>query len=174
MKVITAQISLLAICILTWFCTHGCHNDFRNFSLLLEEEKNVIAILGEADPKCGPMVLNYICMIYGINSTIEELARLAATDETGTSMHGLAQAAEDKGLKTLALTLNFKRLKGMPKPVIAFIGKNHYVVVKSVSETVITVISNQREIMINKRDFLNIWKGEVIEIRPDDGTDLYL
>ncbi|MDW8367135.1 MAG: cysteine peptidase family C39 domain-containing protein, partial [Abditibacteriales bacterium] len=52
---------------------------------------------------CGPAALLALCQRLGVKATKEELARLAGTDATGTTMAGLAQAAQAKGLTTEGL-----------------------------------------------------------------------
>ena len=166
------QMLLRVLLILGLLFITGCRKD--DFNLLLDDDEAIERILGKADPKCGPIALNYVCATYGVESTVEELARLADTDQAGTTMHKLAEAAGAKGLKTIGLQLSFKRLKRIPKPVIAFVGRDHYVVVKSITGRAINAISNGKEIQIKKSDFLRIWKGDVLEVRPEDGIALSL
>ena len=48
---------------------------------------------------------------FGINTTEEELANLAGTDESGTTMYGLAEAAKAKGLNAIGMKLSVDDLK---------------------------------------------------------------
>src|SRR5690606_18424056 len=60
---------------------------------------------------CGPATLATVLKNLGVNATQEELATLAGTDETGTTMYGLAQAAQSKGLIAKGLKLSVSQLK---------------------------------------------------------------
>ncbi len=55
---------------------------------------------------CGPAALAAVLNNLGINSTEQELAKLAGTDESGTTMYGLMQAAQEKGLKATGTKLS--------------------------------------------------------------------
>jgi predicted double-glycine peptidase len=79
----------------------------------------------------------------GVEASVEELMKLAGTDETGTTMAGLARAAEAKGMTATGYQVTFAGLRKIKLPVVAWVNRpiadlegkgggaagNHYVVV---------------------------------------------
>ena len=89
---------------------------------------------------CGPAALLSICEFYGIKTTEQAIATLAGTTPTGTSLHGLARAADSLGLKATGMELSLEELKGAKTPLIAHLNGGHFVVVVSVHKGELTVI----------------------------------
>ena len=98
---------------------------FRSFS----QHDAPNALIGAS--YCGPLALQVICMFYGIQSTVDELGSLAQTDITGTTVKNLCYAAQQKGLSTTMVKWSIEDLKASDSPVIAFVDKNHFLVVES-------------------------------------------
>jgi predicted double-glycine peptidase len=121
----------------------------------------------DEDANCGPIALKIVCQIYGVKTTVEELARLAQTDEEGTTMYGLFQAARAKGLRAAGTRLDFEDLKRIEKPVIVFLKKRkHYVVVMNVTEKgVIIKDKDGKYKMIKERRFKRLWDSQVLVVR---------
>ncbi|MCS6862729.1 MAG: cysteine peptidase family C39 domain-containing protein [Abditibacteriales bacterium] len=78
---------------------------------------------------CGPAALLALCQRLGVKATKEELARLAGTDATGTTMAGLAQAAQAKGLTTEGLWVDAVALQRTRLPALAWASGYHWVAV---------------------------------------------
>jgi hypothetical protein len=81
---------------------------------------------------CGPECLARVCEHYGIEAAPQELARLAGTTAEGTTMLGLAQAAETKGLQAKGMLLGWQELRDLPKPSIIWTPARHYLVLEGV------------------------------------------
>jgi ABC-type bacteriocin/lantibiotic exporter with double-glycine peptidase domain len=81
---------------------------------------------------CGPECLARVCEHYGIKTTPKEIARLAGTTAEGTTMLGLAQAAETKGLQAKGMLLGWQELRDLPKPSILWTPARHYLVLEDV------------------------------------------
>lgn len=117
---------------------------------------------------CGPQTLQIICELFGVKSTVEELARLAGTDETGTTMGGLYEAAEKKGLAPLGKKFAVQRLEKLKRPVIAFVRNNHFVVVESFIGGKLRIFDPPNlPYQITPREFTDIWEGYAIVFGPD-------
>jgi len=86
---------------------------------------------------CGPVALYKLLASRGISSTLDELAALAGTDDTGTTMLGLAEAAKAKGLGLVGVETN--DVHRLTPPFIAYVGDNHFVVVKRVADDMVYV-----------------------------------
>ncbi len=114
---------------------------------------------------CGPDALAIICKQLGEATTPEELARLASTDRTGTSLAGLAKAAKAKGLAAEGLQVNYEYLRKMPKPVLAWVGGNHYVVVTAASRDAVELNDPAKgRYALAVGPFERIWDGYVLAV----------
>ncbi|MEG3224097.1 MAG: hypothetical protein BME94_00880 [Methanobacteriales archaeon Met13] len=82
---------------------------------------------------CGPAALATVLNNMGINATEQELMNLAGTDENGTTMYGLAEAAKAKGLKAIGMKLSVDDLKPNYIVFITADGGPHYSVVKEIT-----------------------------------------
>jgi tetratricopeptide (TPR) repeat protein len=114
---------------------------------------------------CGPDALALLCNRLGEATTPEELARLASTDRTGTSLAGLAKAAKAKGLAAEGLQVNYEYLRKMPKPVLAWVGGNHYVVVTAASRDAVELNDPAKgRFALAVGPFERIWDGYVLAV----------
>ena len=85
-----------------------------------------------AQAMCGPECLARVLKHYGIEAAPREIARLAGTTAEGTTMLGLAQAAETKGLQAKGMLLGWQELREIPKPSILWTPARHYLVLEDV------------------------------------------
>jgi parallel beta-helix repeat protein len=87
---------------------------------------------------CGPAALATILKSMGIYTSEAELAQLAGTDETGTSLYGLKTAALAKGATTvIGARLTTNQLKTNYIVVLSIDGTNHFEVVQNITNTTI-------------------------------------
>jgi len=112
---------------------------------------------------CGPQTVQIICELFGVKSTVEELARLAGTDETGTTMGGLYEAAQKKSLYPLGKKFTIQKLEELKRPAIAFVKNNHYVVVESFIDDKLRILDPPNlPYQITPREFTDMWGGYAI------------
>lgn len=118
---------------------------------------------------CGPAALATALRNMGINVTEEELIGLSGTDENGTTMFGLIQAAKAKGLIAIGKKLTLNQLQ---KNYIVFImvdGSPHYSVIKQITnESVSLADPSLGNININISDFNEAFTGNTIIIKTND------
>lgn len=76
--------------------------------------------------RCGPIALYCVCKSYEVETTIDELSRLAGFDGRETSVAGLVAAAEAKGLKADALESSMAHLTTLGGPAIIDYPKGHF------------------------------------------------
>ena len=81
---------------------------------------------------CGPRALALVCQRLGVSVSLARLRQVAGTSEQGTSMAGLAKAAQAVGLKTEGVQVSREGLGNVPLPAIAWVNSRHYVAVWSV------------------------------------------
>ena len=122
-------------------------------------------VMQTTDYSCGPAALATVLQNMGINSTEEELKVLAGTDETGTSMHGLSEAAKAKGLSATGMKLSVDDLR--PNNIVHVIldGEGHYSVVREVTnESVYLADPSKGNIELSREKFSEIYSGNALVI----------
>lgn len=82
---------------------------------------------------CGATCLRMISRFYGKKIPIEVIRQKTQTGKGGTSMLGIAEAAESLGFKTLGVSLTMDQiLENAPLPCILHWEQNHFVVLYTV------------------------------------------
>ena len=145
-----------------------CSNPDRPYAKLEPPQTRKIPVHFQAAPNtCGPAALLSICEFYGIKTTEQEIATLAGTTPTGTSLHGLAQAADSLGLRAAGMELSLEELKGAKTPLIAHLNGGNFVVVVSVHKDQLTVIDPAKGVKsVTPVDFCRDWQGYVLLLEP--------
>jgi len=123
----------------------------------------------QPDPLCGPKSLLVICQKLGVNTTLEELAILSDFKEKpGTSMLGLYQAAQKKGLYAVGMKIGVDDLAKRQVPAIAHLWDNHFVVVEAtVGETLLVTDPPNNPRAVSKDEFQNLYSGFALLISKD-------
>ncbi len=86
---------------------------------------------------CGPAALATILKSLGIYTTEVEIAKLAGTDETGTSLYGLKTAAQNKGTTAIGARLTLDQLKTNYIVVLTINDVNYFEVVQNITNTTV-------------------------------------
>ena len=155
-------IGILSLCL-------GCQNSHENSSAKSKQTqvRKIPVHFQSAPNTCGPAALLSICEFYGIETTEQAIVTLAETTPTGTSLYGLAQAADSLGLKATGMELSLEELKGAKKPLIAHLNGGHFVVVVSVHKGQLTVIDPAKGVKsVAPVDFRRNWQGYVLLLEP--------
>jgi tetratricopeptide (TPR) repeat protein len=115
---------------------------------------------------CGPAALLAVCQRLGVTATKEELARLADTDATGTTMAGLAKAAHAKGLKTEGLWMDEVAFRRVRLPALVWVNGNHWVAVFEVRGNTVTFFdpAKGKQESIALSDFQSQWDGYLLRV----------
>ena len=92
----------------------------------------VAAAPAAASADCGPRAMLLACQTLGRPATLEDLRRQAGTTSSGTSLQGLAQAAQAHGLKARGVQMDLPALEQLSQPAIVWMDGNHYVALLSV------------------------------------------
>jgi predicted double-glycine peptidase len=88
---------------------------------------------------CGPECLAELLRRKGKKANIHALAREMKTNENGTSLQALADAAKKHGFSAKGLALTQKGLSKQPLPLAALVAPGHYVLVDAVTPKEVTV-----------------------------------
>jgi predicted double-glycine peptidase len=128
----------------------------------------------QVDKFCGPRSLLLICQVLGVKANLEEISRLASINEMGTTMLGLSQAAQRKGLKAMGAKMDIEKLARLKSPSIAHIKDNHFFVVERFEKSKFRIISPPKEpYYLTKERLSQIWDGNVLVIskKPPQDTE---
>ena len=108
---------------------------------------------------------------YDVETGEDEVARLADTDLSGTTLYGLYKAARAYGLEARGERWNWAKLAQEEYPPIAYVGNNHYVVVLGIKDGYIDFFDPAiGQIRQRKEVFESEWSGEVLAIHGDPSS----
>jgi len=121
---------------------------------------------------CGAACLAAVATHYKVRYPIALIRQAAGTNQDGTTVFGLIQAATKLGFRGKAVKTPFERLPAIPTPAIAHVvlpnGLQHFVVVKHIARTQVVVMNPTvgRFERISHDAFRQIWSGVLILLAP--------
>tara|TARA_R110000744_G_scaffold38995_7_gene88905 strand:- start:4158 stop:6347 length:2190 start_codon:yes stop_codon:yes gene_type:complete len=124
---------------------------------------------------CGASCLKIIAKHYGKTISIKILRELTETTRTGSTLNGLADAAEKIGLGSLPGKIFLKELTQAPLPAILHWNDNHFVVLYKISKN-LCYISDPAYglIQYEKNEFIQHWIGKNVNQEKEEGVILLL
>ncbi|MEL5895687.1 peptidase domain-containing ABC transporter [Bacteroides sp. GD17] len=123
---------------------------------------------------CGAACLASVCAYYGLQFPVARIRQYAFTDQKGTNVLGLIEAANKLGLSAKGVRAQFEALKIVPKPTIAHVivhGQlQHFVVVYKVEKEYITYMDpgDGRMHKVTNAEFEKMWTGVLILMEPEE------
>ncbi|NAS29372.1 ATP-binding cassette domain-containing protein [Flavobacteriaceae bacterium R38] len=125
---------------------------------------------------CGPTCLRMVTKFHGRSISIDTLRKKANITREGVSLGGIAEAAEDIGFHTLAVSVDFKTLEEeVPFPCIAHWRQRHFVVVHEIKKDTVYVADPAHGLVkYSKEDFVKGWIGKNADIDSSEGYLLLL
>lgn len=121
---------------------------------------------------CGAACLVSVAAHYGLAMPVARIRQLASTDQKGTNVLGLMEAAVKLGFSAKAVKGDMDNIAGMPYPVIAHViikeRLSHYVVLYGADKKYITVM-DPAEGRLQKwtpDEFRKKWTGVVLLLSP--------
>lgn len=123
---------------------------------------------------CGAACLASVCAYYGLQFPVSRIRQYAFTDQKGTNVLGLIEAANKLGLSAKGVRAQFEALTVVPKPIIAHIVVKellqHFVVIYKVSDKHITYMDPGDGQMHKKthEEFKKEWTGVLILMEPEE------
>ncbi|WP_079240464.1 peptidase domain-containing ABC transporter [Chryseobacterium indologenes] len=125
---------------------------------------------------CGPTCLRIVIKHYGKTIPLQQIRNLTETTREGSSMLGLSNAAENMGLKSLGIKINYKTLQeDVPLPCIVHWNKSHFVVVYKIDKNTVYISDpSYGLITYNKEDFIKNWIGANANETTEEGIALLL
>lgn len=137
--------------------------------------KNAFPFYKQLDHRdCGPTCLRMIAKFYGKNLSREFLREISGITKIGVTLGGIADAAENIGMRTLGMRVSLETLiKDVPLPCIVPWEQNHFIVVYKTSKNKIYVADPAKKILSYKiNDFVSKWtdlndqSGFVLVLEP--------
>ncbi len=117
-------------------------------------------ILATSVYTCGPAALATLLKRLGIFTTESELAYLAKTDESGTSMFGLINASSSKGVNAYGYKLSIEQLQSGYIVILKINNCNHFLVIENITdEGYILFDPNLGIIEMNSTQFSELFTG---------------
>lgn len=125
---------------------------------------------------CGPTCLKMIAKHYGRVFSIEYLREKAHITQQGSSLGGIAEAAETIGITTLGVTVNFEVLMNqVPLPCIVHWRQRHFIVVYKIEKDKVYVSDPAfGRITYTKAEFLDGWLPTKGKNEEDEAVILLL
>ena len=125
---------------------------------------------------CGPTCLRIIAKHFGRSISLQKLRSLSDTTRSGSSLQGIADAAEKIGFRSLGVKINFEALSEQaPLPCIVFWRQSHFVVVYKVKKGTVYVSDPGHGLLeYSKQEFLANWIGSHATDKTEEGIVLLL
>ena len=123
---------------------------------------------------CGAACLASICAHYKLEFPIARIRQLASTDQKGTNVLGLIEAAQKLNFDVKGVRGDFESLHKIPKPSIAHVivkgTLHHYVVIYEVTKSYIKIMDPATGKMHKKshEEFKEEWTGVLILMLPNE------
>jgi len=132
--------------------------------------KSYICVKQHDITDCGAACLATVARTHGLRIPTTTIRQYACTDQRGTNVLGMVEAAQHLGFNTKAVKGNLDILAKLPTPSIAHViidDLKHFVVIHKVTAQHIIVADPARGIVKHTRDeFAAIWTGVLILLTP--------
>mgnify|MGYP001304980230 FL=1 len=125
---------------------------FKRYTSVRQNDKN----------DCGAAALETVALHHRIPVVLQKLRELTGTEQSGTNLQGLADAAEDLGLSSQAVQGPYEALSQVPLPAIAHTtndeGEGHFVVLHRVRPGSVIVADPARGVRkLSREEFCQCW-----------------
>jgi len=118
---------------------------------------------------CGPACLASLAEHYGLSSSVAAIRDLAGTDQDGTTLLGLAEAADSIGLLATGFSADIEALHELTLPAIAHWGENHYVVVWELNGKSVAIGDPAEGLKtISVTEFQQNWSGYMLVLQKKE------
>lgn len=125
---------------------------------------------------CGPTCLRMIAKYYNRDISLQKLRDLSETTRTGSSLHGIAVAAEKIGLRSIGIKINFNQLiDEVTLPAIIFWNQSHFVVVYKIKKSKVYIADPSYGLLTYTiQEFIDNWIGKHANETTSEGILLHL
>ena len=122
---------------------------------------------------CGAACLASVCAHYGLRFPVARIRQYAFTDQKGTNVLGLIEAANRLGLSAKGVRARCEALNMVPKPIIAHMivheHLQHFVVIYKVGKGTVTYMDpgDGRMHKVTDYEFDKMWTGILVLMKPE-------
>lgn len=126
---------------------------------------------------CGAACLASVCAYYGLKVPVARIRQYAYTDQKGTNILGMTEAAQQLGLNAKGVKGPYEALPSIPIPAIALVvvkeNLQHYIVIYKVNEKKVTYMdpADGKIHKIKRAEFEKIWTNILIILQPSEFFD---
>jgi ATP-binding cassette subfamily B protein len=123
---------------------------------------------------CGSACLASIAAHYKLQLPVSKIRQMASTDQKGTNVLGLIEAANKMGFSAKGVRGGFEALFDIPKPSIAHVVVNkklhHYLVIFKVTQKFIEIMdpADGKIHRLSHEAFKEIWTGVLVLLMPNE------
>lgn len=124
---------------------------------------------------CGAACLASVAAFYRLLLPVARIRQMAATDQKGTTVLGMVEAAQKLGFQAKGVKAPFDSLAKIPLPAVAHVNLRdgqlqHYVVVYRVTAQQVTVMDPADGLMhqLSPDAFKAVWTGMLVLLVPDE------
>lgn len=116
---------------------------------------------------CGPTALRIVAKHYGRSFNLAYLRQLCQTTREGSSLLGLSDAAENIGLRSIGVKLNFEKLrKEAVLPCVLHWKQRHFVVLYKIRKNKVWVSDPAHGLLTyTPEEFMRAWAGSTDTVK---------
>lgn len=124
---------------------------------------------------CGAACLASVASYYKLEMPLAKIRQMASTDQKGTNVLGMIEAATKMGFSAKGVRGEFEALKEVPMPVIAHLVVkkvlHHFVVLYKVGEHTVSYMDPADGLLhkVSHQDFKASWTGVLVLLMPNNG-----
>ena len=128
----------------------------------------------ESRSDCGPACLVFVARHFGRNASLAQLRQEAATDQEGTTVVGMFNAARSIGLSAKGIRAQVEHLHELPLPAILVTGEQnqpaHFVVLRRVGAKRLVIMDPAvgASEKVDRESFLKRWSGVALILGPSN------
>jgi ATP-binding cassette, subfamily B, bacterial len=117
---------------------------------------------------CGAACLRMIARYYGRFYSLERMRELTFIGKQGVSLLGISDAAEHIGFQSLAVKVDFEKLKNeVPFPCIAHWRQDHFVVIRKATNQYVWIADPAVGLFkLTKEEFIQNWASDSEDGQP--------
>lgn len=123
---------------------------------------------------CGAACLASVASYYKLEIPISKIRQMASTDQKGTNILGLIEAANKMGFSAKGVRGDLEAIKDVPLPIIAHVivkkVLHHFVVLYKVKDRFIEYMDpgDGKIHKVSREEFKGVWTGVLVLLMPND------
>lgn len=123
---------------------------------------------------CGAACLASVASYYKLELPVSKIRQMASTDQKGTNILGMIEAATKMGFSAKGVRGEFEALREVPMPVIAHVvikkALHHFVVIYKVDDNFLTYMdpADGKMHKVDNGEFKEMWTGVLVLLMPNN------